>query len=67
MACECESPVAHYPHHTYEQLVSSPRPELKIVTEREGSIEYIGADNTSFGNDNIADWFAEKLAGRTSA
>jgi dienelactone hydrolase len=56
-----------YAHQTYEQLVNSPRRELKIFTEREGGVEHVGADNMSFGNDYIADWFAETLGGRTSA
>ena len=54
-----------YAHQTYEQLVNSPRRELKIFTEREGGVEHVGADNMSFGNDYIADWFAETLGGRT--
>jgi dienelactone hydrolase len=56
-----------YAHQTYEQLVNSPRRELKIFTEREGGVEHVGADNMSFGNDYIADWFAETLGGHTAA
>ena len=56
-----------YAHQTYEQLVNSPQRELKIFTEREGGVEHVGADNMSFGNDYIADWFAETLGGRTHA
>jgi pimeloyl-ACP methyl ester carboxylesterase len=55
-----------YAHHTYEQLVSSPRRELKIFTDREGGVEHVGADNMSFGRDYIADWFAETLGGHTA-
>lgn len=55
-----------YAHQTYEQLVNSPRRELKLFTEREGGVEHVGADNMSFGNDYIADWFAETLGGHTS-
>ena len=55
-----------YAHQTYEQLVNSPRRELKIFTEREGGVEHVGADNMSFGRDYIADWFAEVLGGRTA-
>jgi dipeptidyl aminopeptidase/acylaminoacyl peptidase len=51
---------------TYEQLVNSPRPELKIFTAREGGVEHVGADNMSFGREYIADWFAEQLGGRTA-
>ena len=56
-----------YAHQTYAQLTNSPRRELKIFTAREGGVEHVGADNMSFGNDFIADWFAETLDGRTSA
>ncbi|MDT8398592.1 MAG: alpha/beta hydrolase [Pseudomonadales bacterium] len=50
-----------YAHQSYDQLVSSPKRELKIFTEREGGVEHVGADNMSFGCDYIADWFAETL------
>ena len=55
-----------YAHQSYDQLVNSPRRELKIFTEREGGVEHVGADNMSFGTDYIADWFAETLGGRTA-
>jgi len=55
-----------YAHQTYDQLVNSPRRELKIFTPREGGVEHVGADNMSFGNDFIADWFAETLGGHTA-
>lgn len=54
-----------YAHQAYEQLVNSPRRELKIFTSREGGVEHVGADNMAFGRDYIADWFAETLGGRT--
>ncbi len=54
-----------YAHQAYEQLVNSPKRELKIFTEREGGVEHVGADNMSFGCDYIADWFAETLGGHT--
>jgi dipeptidyl aminopeptidase/acylaminoacyl peptidase len=54
-----------YARQSYDQLVNSPRRELKIFTEREGGVEHVGADNMSFGRDYIADWFAETLGGRT--
>jgi len=54
-----------YAHQSYDQLVNSPRRELKIFTEREGGVEHVGADNMSFGCDYIADWFAETLNGHT--
>ncbi len=58
-------PVANA-HLTYEQLVNSPRRELKIFTAREGGVEHVGADNMSFGREYIADWFAEQLGGHTT-
>lgn len=54
-----------YAQQTYEQLVNSPRRELKIFTAREGGVEHVGADNMSFGREYIADWFAETLGGIT--
>ncbi|MEG8222692.1 prolyl oligopeptidase family serine peptidase [Sphingomonas sp. HH69] len=52
-----------YAQDCYDQLVSSPRRELKLFTEREGGVEHVGADNMSFGCDYIADWFADTLSG----
>ena len=56
-----------YAQQTYDQLVNSPRRELRIFTPREGGVEHVGADNMAFGNDYIADWFAETLGGRNRA
>lgn len=55
-----------YAQQSYDQLVNSPRRELKIFTEREGGVEHVGADNMSFGCDYIADWFADTLGGHTA-
>ncbi|MTH79601.1 alpha/beta hydrolase family protein [Paracoccus aestuariivivens] len=55
-----------YAHQAYEQLVNSPRRELKIFTDREGGVEHVGADNMTYGRNFIADWFAETLGGRLS-
>ncbi|WAT18612.1 alpha/beta fold hydrolase [Aurantiacibacter sp. MUD11] len=55
----------NYAHQAYDQLVNSPRRELKIFTPREGGVEHVGADNMSYARDYIADWFAETLGGRT--
>lgn len=55
-----------YAQATYDQLVNSPKRELKIFTAREGGVEHVGADNMSFGCDFIADWLAETLGGRTT-
>lgn len=52
-----------YAHQSYDQLVNSPRRELKIFTPREGGVEHVGADNMSFARDYIADWFADTLGG----
>ena len=52
-----------YAQQSYDQLVNSPRRELKIFTEREGGVEHVGADNMSFARDYIADWFADTLGG----
>jgi len=54
-----------YAHQAYDQLINSPRRELKIFTEREGGVEHVGADNMSYARDYIADWFAETLGGAT--
>lgn len=53
-----------YAHQSYDQLINSPRRELKIFTPREGGVEHVGADNMSFGRHYIADWFADTLGGR---
>ncbi|MEG3089079.1 alpha/beta hydrolase family protein [Sphingomonas sp. PB4P5] len=55
----------NYAHDCYDQLVNSPRRELKLFTDREGGVEHVGADNMSFGRDYIADWFADTLGGRS--
>ncbi|SFJ53432.1 Alpha/beta hydrolase family protein [Sphingomonas sp. NFR04] len=55
-----------YAHDCYDQLVNSPKRELKIFTAREGGVEHVGADNMSFGRDYIADWFGETLGGHTA-
>jgi dienelactone hydrolase len=55
-----------YAQQTYDQLVNSPRRELKVFTTREGGVEHVGADNMSFGREYIADWFAEQLGGATA-
>jgi dienelactone hydrolase len=54
-----------YAQQTFEQLVNSPRRQLKVFTAREGGVEHVGADNMSFAREFIADWFAEQLGGTT--
>ena len=61
-ASDRQIPLA-YAQQTYEQLVNSPKRELKIFTPREGGVEHVGADNMSFESEYIADWFAEQLGG----
>jgi dienelactone hydrolase len=56
-----------YAHQSYEQLINSPKRELKIFTDREGGVEHVGADNMAFGRDYIADWFAETLGGNVGS
>ena len=56
-----------YAQQAYDQLVNSPRRELKWFTEREGGVEHVGADNHSFAIDYLADWFAETLGTWTKA
>ncbi|BEP38594.1 prolyl oligopeptidase family serine peptidase (plasmid) [Variovorax sp. V59] len=51
---------------TYEQLVNSPKRELKIFTEREGGVQHSSFDNSANAGHYIADWVAETLGGRTA-
>ena len=51
---------------TYEQLVNSPKRELKIFTAREGGVQHSSFDNSANAGAFIADWVAEALAGRTA-
>ena len=55
-----------YAQQAYDQMVNSPRRQLKWFTDREGGVEHVGADNHAFAIDYIADWFAETLGGRTA-
>lgn len=52
-------------HRTYEQLVNSPKRELKIFSEREGGVQHSSFDNSINAGHIIADWVAENLGGRT--
>lgn len=52
---------------TYEQLVNSPKRELKVFTEREGGVQHSSFDNSANAGAYIADWVAETLGGRTAA
>jgi fermentation-respiration switch protein FrsA (DUF1100 family) len=48
-----------YAHQTYDQLVNSPRRELKLFDAATGGVEHVSCDNMSFGRSYIADWIAE--------
>lgn len=50
-------------HRTYEQLVNSPKRELKIFTDREGGVQHSSFDNPINAGHIIADWIAETLGG----
>ena len=56
----------HWAQRTYEQLVNSPRRELKIFTAREGGVQHSSFDNSANAGAYIADWVAETLGGRTA-
>ncbi|PXW97542.1 prolyl oligopeptidase family protein [Sphaerotilus hippei] len=53
-------------HRTYEQLVNSPKRELKVFTDREGGVQHSSFDNSANAGACIADWVAETLGGRTA-
>ena len=53
-------------HATYDQLVSSPKRELKVFTDREGGVQHSSFDNSANAGAYIADWVAETLGGRTA-
>jgi dienelactone hydrolase len=51
----------HWAHRTYEQLVNSPKRELKIFDERTGGEQHASFDNSINAGHYIADWVAETL------
>ena len=55
----------HWAERTYEQLVNSPKRELKVFTDREGGAQHASFDNSANAGAYIADWVAEVLGGRT--
>ena len=55
-----------FAHRTYEQLINSPKRELKVFDERTGGVEHVSLDNMSFGRTYIADWIAETFGERTA-
>ena len=50
-----------YAHLTHDQLVNSPRRELKIFTEREGGVQHSSVDNSANAMDFQADWIADRF------
>ncbi|WAC70829.1 prolyl oligopeptidase family serine peptidase [Roseateles sp. SL47] len=53
-------------HRTYDQLINSPKRELKVFTDREGGVQHSSFDNSINAGQYIADWVAETLGGRTA-
>jgi dienelactone hydrolase len=53
-------------HETYNQLVNSPKRELKIFDERTGGVQHSSFDNSANAGAYIADWVAETLGGHTA-
>jgi esterase/lipase len=54
-----------YARQTYDQLVNSPKRELKLFDAHTGGIEHVSVDNMSYGRSYIADWIAETFGTRT--
>jgi pimeloyl-ACP methyl ester carboxylesterase len=55
-----------YAHQTHDQLVNSPKRELKIFDARTQGVEHVSLDNMSYGRGYIADWIAETFGERTA-
>jgi fermentation-respiration switch protein FrsA (DUF1100 family) len=51
-----------YAHRTYDQLVNSPKRELRVFDATTGGFEHACADNMVTPRDFIADWIAETFA-----
>jgi dienelactone hydrolase len=51
----------HWAQRTFDQLVNSPKRELKIFTDREGGVQHSSFDNSINAGHFIADWVAEVL------
>jgi dipeptidyl aminopeptidase/acylaminoacyl peptidase len=52
-----------YAHRSFDQLINSPKRELKLFDERTSGVEHVSVDNMSFGRSYIADWVAETFNG----
>ena len=57
-------PVA-YAHQTFDQLINSPKRELKLFDAHTGGVEHVSVDNMSYGRTYIADWIAETFGTHT--
>lgn len=53
-------------YRTYEQLINSPKRELKIFTDREGGVQHSSFDNSANAGHYIADWVAETFKATTA-
>jgi dienelactone hydrolase len=51
---------------TYQQLINSPRRELKIFDAKTGGVQHSSFDNPVNAGQYIADWVAEVLGGHTA-
>ncbi|WP_311273206.1 MULTISPECIES: prolyl oligopeptidase family serine peptidase [unclassified Rhizobium] len=51
---------------TYDQLLNSPKRELKIFDARTGGVQHSSFDNSANAGAYIADWVAEVLGGNTN-
>jgi dienelactone hydrolase len=51
---------------TYDQLINSPKRELKIFDERTGGVQHSSFDNSANAGAYIVDWVAETLGGHTA-
>jgi dienelactone hydrolase/nitroreductase len=65
-ARDSQIPLA-WAQRTFDQLVNSPKRELKVFTDREGGAQHASFDNSINAGQYIADWVAETLGGRTAA
>lgn len=50
-----------YAHDLFDDLVNSPKRELKIFTDREGGVEHCSVDNMPLVRDYICDWITETV------
>ena len=53
-------------HATYDQLINSPKRELRIFDERTGGVQHSSFDNPANAGAYIADWVAEQLGGHVA-